>query len=362
MNHVQCKNLHRFGSEFDHDELSFELACSRLRRAAHRALAGFRHESRRREVKTTGVQCDLQPEQNITNTEEQAEEDSTAENPTSTGHLSISGNVLLASDWDLADDDIRFAYYPLLNLKCCGAHEQRNRRPNNSSTVCRSNLRNVGQNRTQAQCQRIPKFREAFPQRPSHVNPEATEEVQNRVRQTYDHAHSLPLHKSDNYLYQHTKRAKMLSQERPFRANRKVTARTHLHAERAETLPHIEGRPLAVHCPVCVCPRVASPPAVIPVEGRVVHVPPLVVCSPQSATRFHHCKRSCCVTSPLPAQRLPVMGTQCCHDQNIKGTLEACGKGPQIEGEKSGSHTNACIPSAAFSLPLPPSTATNICF
>lgn len=358
MTHTQCRNLHRFGCEYDHDEASFDLACSRLRRAAHRALAGFRRDSHRKEMRTTGVQCDLEPEQVTTVKEEREPE---VVNQLTTGNLSISGNVLLASDWDLADDDVRFAYYPFLNLKCCGVHEQRNQRLKTLSNVERSNLRKVGQDRTQIQCQRIPRFREAFPQRPSQVNPEASEELQNRVRQTYDHAHSLPLHKSDKYVYLHTRRAKLLSREGPSRIERRVTIRQS-HPRRPETLLQTEGRPLAVHCPVCVCPRVAPPPAVIPTERGFVNVPPLVVRAPESDVGIHECGGSSYVTPPLKALKVQGMEKHCCDDQNVKSKLETCWKCPKADDGRGLPYVGDIAPTEAFSLPLPPSTATNICF
>ncbi|KAL8445162.1 hypothetical protein Emed_005857 [Eimeria media] len=170
------------------------------------------------------------------------------------GELNINGNVLLATDWDLVDDDVRFAHYPLLDLDCCGVRQQRQahwRKQQQQQRSISRPMRRIQRDELQEELrlqrlQRIPKYREAFPVRPQAVNPEATDEVRNRVRQTYDHAHSLPLHEDDSYLKLHMK-------ARRSSAKRLPTPGRFGHRRSSSA---IAGRPLSVEVPVCACPRV----------------------------------------------------------------------------------------------------------
>ncbi|OEH75465.1 uncharacterized protein LOC34618929 [Cyclospora cayetanensis] len=255
-----CGRLHRFGasSELDSESSAVDAAIAALRAAAHNALG------RRKKVprKVAAVQCDLEPK-----AEEAAEEPAESSPSTVQGKLNIRGNVLLATDWDLIDDDVRFAHYPLLSLDCCGADQQRqqkywdqqlkrslprpllrlqqrpdDREPRQLQQKLQQKLRRELQHQ---QLQRIPKHREAFPVRPNDVNPEADDYLKNRVRQTYDHAHSLPLHINDDYLKLHAK----LNLRR-----RKPTPGRYGPSRRC--CSPAGARPLSVGVPVCTCPRV----------------------------------------------------------------------------------------------------------
>ncbi|KAL8427694.1 hypothetical protein ACSSS7_007597 [Eimeria intestinalis] len=254
-------------TEYDADSATIGAAVAALRAAAHRA-----GQSKRKNIVDASIQCNLkQPEPEpepgpeavptspVTPPPEEEPPRPAEPQPPSVvkGELNINGNVLLATDWDLVDDDVRFAHYPLLDLDCCGVRQQRQAqwktRPHQRSLP--RPLRRIHRDELQEELrlqrlQRIPKHREAFPVRPQAVNPEATDEVRNRVRQTYDHAHSLPLHTDDSYLKLHMKSRRVSSRRLPTPGR---------FGHRRSSSP-IAGRPLSIEVPVCACPRVVPAP------------------------------------------------------------------------------------------------------
>ncbi|CDI84105.1 hypothetical protein, conserved [Eimeria acervulina] len=305
----RCSSVHRFCacSEHDSDSSCVEAAVAACRAAAHRAEG----KKQRPSLSVAAIQCDLLPEEAPPTPKEVVEEPAPLQEKPVKGELNIQGNVLLATDWDLVDDDVRFEHYPLLSLECCGAHQHRQHKfwhlqqqqqqqmphlqhlqqlqqlqqqQQRSRRLPRRLLRAQEEALRQQRLQRIPKHREAFPVLEREANPEVHILLKNRVRKTYDHAHSLPLHTDDSYLRLHATRqpkSKLLQQQLQQQQQQKQqhTVNTSRKYDIKTCCTLTTPQNLLLDGPVCCCPRVIPKPS---------------CCSP-----------GCCAAAPLWSVRTP---------------------------------------------------------
>ncbi|PHJ18954.1 hypothetical protein CSUI_007215 [Cystoisospora suis] len=191
-------SLHEFSSLFpawEVDEMDFEDACTLMRDAARRA--GI--SANRREHTDQSAQCNLGVPSH--------EDDKPSEPEVShvVGDISIQGVVQLHSAGDTGFvnmSDMDSATFDRYDDYCKALLRAKQERQDNWSRydLALKRYQRWLQTQRRPPLERIPKHREAFPQRPACQNPTSLA-MQARIRRVYDHAHGTPLHEDDSYVY-----------------------------------------------------------------------------------------------------------------------------------------------------------------
>ncbi|PFH33696.1 hypothetical protein BESB_079120 [Besnoitia besnoiti] len=201
-------SLHHFSGifpEWEVDELDFEDACTRMRDGARRA--GI--TANRRSTRDQSSQCVIAParvEAPVPRPEVEKQEDEVSR---VVGNINISGVVKLEPTGeesevqaDRAESVLEtdFDRYETYRRPLCRPWYERQDNWSRYDLQLKRFQRWL-QQQQRPLLERIPKHREAFPQRLACANP-TSDAMQARIRRVYDHAHHTRLNPDDSYVYQ----------------------------------------------------------------------------------------------------------------------------------------------------------------